>query len=261
MVYVPAGEFAMGTTEADVEVLVAQCVGDGNEEWQCQEWLSHESPQHTVYVDGFWIDRTEVTNARYRQCVEDGACLEPRCSDDGDVNAPDQPVVCVSWEDARAYVAWVGGRLPTEAEWERAARGSDGRIYPWGNGFDAQKANYCDRNCPLDWRDLDQDDGYAWSAPVGSFSAGASPYGLMDMAGNAWEWVADWYGADYYAQSPARNPQGPESGHWPLLRGGSFLNVAWSVRSAMRHRSYPQDRIGYYGFRVAMTADLRGPGY
>jgi formylglycine-generating enzyme required for sulfatase activity len=257
MVYVPAGEFIMGSAQAEVEELVARCVAEGNGEGNCREWLGHEIPQHRVHLDAFWIDQTELTNAQYRRCVEAGACWEPRCWDNPDVSAPDQPVVCVSWEDALSYIAWAGGRLPTEAEWEKAARGSDGRVYPWGDEFDVRKVNFCDGKCALEWK-ADADDGYAWSAPVGSYPEGASPYGALDMAGNVWEWVADWYDAGYYAVSPGRNPQGPESGHWPLLRGGSFFNVPWGVRCALRHRSYPQDRIGYYGFRLVMTPGSGG---
>jgi len=236
MVYVPADEFLMGSSDAD---------------GQAQD---DEKPQHTVYLDGYWIDRTEVTNAQYRKCVEAGACREPGCWDEDNYNAPDQPVVCVSWDGAQAYAAWVGGRLPTEAEWEKAARGTDGRIYPWGDEFDGTRLNYCDRNCEKDLKDTSADDSYALTAPVGRYLSGASPYGVLDMAGNVWEWVADRYDAEYYARSPARNPQGPNSGGFRVIRGGAFLNEVRFVRCAVRGWYFPFVRNGYIGFRLVVSS-------
>jgi serine/threonine-protein kinase len=225
MVYVPAGEFLMGSSDADG-----------------QAWDS-EKPQHTVYLDAYWIDRTEVTNIQYRKCVEAGACREPECWDE-DNYAPDQPVVCVSWDDAQDYAAWAGGRLPTEAEWEKAARGTDGRIYPWGNS-----APNCDK--------VNYSDCIGRPAVVGSCLLGASPYGALDMAGNVWEWVADWYDEGYYARSPARNPQGPDSGDYRVVRGGAFDYVAWNVRCACRVRFNPDLRFRNGGFRLVAS---RAPG-
>jgi formylglycine-generating enzyme required for sulfatase activity len=223
MVYVPAGEFLMGSTDDDPDA-----IGD-------------EKPRHTVHLDAFWIDETEVTNAQYRQCVEAGGCDEPDCWDNNDYNAPDQPVVCVTWDDARAYAAWVGGRLPTEAEWEKAARGTDGRIYPWGDSApDCEKANHA--GCT------------GRPGAVGSYPAGASPYGGLDVAGNVWEWVADWYDAGYYDRSPLRNPPGPDSGIFRVLRGGSYNINGWAVRCAVRLWDMPDSAYRNYGFRVA------GPG-
>jgi len=226
MVYVPAGEFLMGSSDADSQA------------------SDNEKPQHTVYLDGYWIDRTEVTNAQYRKCVEAGPCRRPECWDDENYNTPDQPVVCVSWDDARAYAAWAGGWLPTGAEWEKAARGTDGRIYPWGNGPpDCDKVNYS--GC------------VGYPAAVGSYSLGASPYGALDMAGNAWEWVADWYDEGYYARSPAHNPQGPDAGDYRVMRGGAFDKEVGRVRCAAREMEYPSDRDIVNGFRlVASPAGL-----
>jgi formylglycine-generating enzyme required for sulfatase activity len=228
MVYVPAGEFLMGSADDDPDA------------------ADDEKPQHTVYLDAFWIDRTEVTNAQYRQCVEAGGCYEPECWDDDDYNAPDQPVVCVKWHDAQAYAEWVGGRLPTEAEWEKAARGTDGRIYPWGNSApDCYKANYA--GCA------------AHPLSVGSHPDGASPYGALDMAGNVREWVADWYDKDYYSRSVFSNPNGPDFGSFRVRRGGSFLDYQRNVRCAFREGGYPINWHWIFGFRVVVAPGPSGP--
>lgn len=252
MVHVPAGEFVMGITTGEMEENVAECVAHGGDRDVCEEWLRDEIPQHTVTLDAFWIDQHEVTNAQYRRCVEAGACTGPVGWDDSDFNGPDQPVVRVTWYDAQDYCEWAGARLPTGAEWEKAARGTDGRKYPWGNDFDCWKGNFDDE------QELDDYlvpggpncDGYVRTAPVGSFPAGASPYGTLDMAGNVWEWVADWYDANYYARSPARNPQGPDSGESKVLRGGAWDN-AWDVRSTSSYGNHPTGSDNYDGFRCA----------
>ncbi len=241
MVYVPAGEFPMGSTDTD-------SAADDD-----------EKPQHKVYLDAFWIDRTEVSNAQFRNCVEDGDCQAPTTCNWGDPTYSDEdkadhPVVCVNWYNAAAYCAWAGARLPTEAEWEKAARGTDGRIYPWGDAFDGTKLNFCDLNCELDRKDSNVDDGYARTAPVGSYPAGASPYGALDMAGNVWEWVADRYGWDYYAHSPARNPQGPDAGSGRVVCGGSWSSNERYVRAANRDDGGPSYADGLIGFRCARSA-------
>jgi formylglycine-generating enzyme required for sulfatase activity len=235
MVYVPAGEFTMGSDEYD------------------------DAQVHTVYLDAFYIDRTEVTNAQYRKCVEVGGCpREPTSCDSGeptyeDGSKADYPVVCVSWEDANAYCRWAGKRLPTEAKWEKAARGTDGRTYPWGNDFDCHKGNFDDEEEINDYvvPGGPNCDGYVRTAPVGSYPAGASLYGALDMAGNVWEWVADWYGEYYYIQSPYRNPPGPSLETARVLRGGSWYDGSDSVRSAIRHAAGPGDRLNSVGFRCA----------
>ncbi len=205
-----------------------------------------EKPAHSVTLDAFWIDRTEVTNAQYRQCVEAGACEEPTCWDNADLNAPDQPVVCVTWDDAQAYAGWAGGRLPTEAEWEKAARGTDGRLYPWGeNAPDCQTANF--KGC------------VGRTPTVGSQPGGASPYGALDMAGNAWEWVADWYDETYHGDAPVQNPQGPASGERRVLRGGSFDMSESRLRTAFRIGNRPAYSNWDLGFRVLLPADSSAP--
>ncbi len=228
MVFVPAGEFQMGSTGSD------------------REAHSQEKPAHAVTLDAFWIDRTEVTNRLYRQCVEAGTCEEPTCWDNADLNTPDQPVVCVTWDQAQTYAEWVGGRLPTEAEWEKAARGTDGRLYPWGqNAPDCQGANY--KGC------------VGRTVAVGSYPDGASPYGALDMAGNVWEWVADWYDETYYSGAPTHNPQGPDSGERRALRGGSFDMSEQRLRTTFRIGNLPAYSNWDLGFRVMLPADSSAP--
>ena len=217
MVYVPAGEFLMGSKDdPDAE--------------------DNEHPQHTIYVSAFWIDKTEVTNEQYGRCVAAGTCQASRYANS--LNGADQPVVGVSWHDAQAYCEWAGKRLPTEAEWEKAARGTDGRKYPWGNGFNGSKVNFNDTG-----------DGYRYTAPVGSYLGGTSPYGALNMAGNVWEWCEDWYNEGYYANSPQRDPQGPNSGEYRVVRGGSWYDDEGFVRAALRFWYEPDYRDGSFGFR------------
>jgi formylglycine-generating enzyme required for sulfatase activity len=255
MVHVPAGEFTMGSSDAGIDALLAECSDCTRDSFQ------DEQPQHTVYLDAFWIDRTEVTNAQFRRCVEAGTCRAPTTCAGGEPTYSDpgmagHPVVCVDWHQVNAYCAWAGARLPTEAEWEKAARGTDRRIYAWGNTFDGSKANFCDLNCEFEYKDGGANDGYGWTAPVGSYSLGASPYGAFDLTGNVWEWVADWYDANYYADSPAINPRGASSGDFRVLRGGSWGNVWSSLRVPNRYFTNPANTSYYVGFRCA--ADSAG---
>jgi formylglycine-generating enzyme required for sulfatase activity len=252
MVYVPAGEFEMGSDDDELDYaleLCNECFGD------CQPgWFEDEQPAHTVALDGFWIDQTEVTNAQYRQCVEAGACEPPACWDNSDCNAPNQPVVCVNWYQAQAYCEWVGGRLPTDAEWEYAACGSEGSRYPWGDEFDGTQCNYCDANCKLDHRDETLDDGYAYTARVGSYPAGASWCGAQDMGGNAWEWVADWYGD--YPSGRQVNPTGPSTGTYRVRRGGSWSSDRGDARCTCRVGDRPSEFGRGLGFRVVFPGSI-----
>jgi len=224
---VPGGEFTMGSEDAD---LIA---------------FDSEKPQQAaIPVEEFWIRRTEVTNAQYLRCYNAGVCKPPRNSRFDKPQFANLPVTDVSWDEANDYARWVGGRLPSEAQWEKACRGTDGRTYPWGN-----------RDPSGDLVNFWKTGLGTWST-VGGYPGGASPYGALDMAGNVWEWTADWYDAKYYADSPRANPTGPATGNERVLRGGSFDDVAREVRCAVRRGRDPGSRHGYHGFRVVVSPGL-----
>ena len=244
MVWVPAGEFIMGSSDADIDAILASCS-------DCErDRFTDEQPQHGVYLDSFWVDQTEVTNVQYAACVVNGPCDPPDLSGSysqdiyfGNPDYDDYPVIHVSWHDADTYCTWRDARLPTEAEWEKAARGNDGRTYPWGEGIACSQANYADGAgaCVGD------------TSAVGSTSPdGDSPTGAFDMAGNVWEWVADWYDENYYSSPEANeNPTGPLSGDTRVLRGGSWYHSGWSARAAYRFSDSPGGRFYFRGFRCA----------
>lgn len=239
LLYVPAGEFLMGA-EFSNEPQASQTE-------RGRFVILNEDPQHTVYLDAYWIDQTEVTQEMYAQCVADGVCKEAFCGNPGE----NYPVVCISRNDAMQYCNWAGRQLPTEAQWEKAARGTDGRIYPWGN-----TPATCDLaviNDGIGYGFCDQGN-HVW--PVGSKPDGASPYGALDMAGNAWEWVSDWFGGDYYAESPLNNPSGPEKGQFATVRGGGEFDYYWyDVRTTTRVLSRTSWRDLNLGFRCALPVE------
>ncbi len=232
MVLVEEGVFLMGSDSGDTD----------------------ESPAHLANLNAYYIDKYEVTNAAYRACVADLGCELPKNTRYYlQPDHPEHPVVYVTWEMANAYCEWRGARLPTEAEWEKAARGTDSFSYPWGNFFVRSALNYCEQNCEYSWKDPFGNDGFAMTSPVGSYEAGVSPYGVYDMAGNVSEWVYDWYAEDYYRNSNRDNPIGPESGIYRVLRGGSWYNKAVDLQTFRRSALRPNVAYNYTGFRCASS--------
>ncbi len=234
MTLIPAGEFIMGTDGANDN--------------------PNQKPKHRVFLNTYRIAKYEVTNEQYIAFFMDGGYKKKELwTADGwqfvqenEVTHPAgwkvrgfedlrKPVVGVSWHEADAFAKWIGMRLPTEAEWEKAARGTDGRLYPWGNEFDATRVFYKAIARPL---------------KVGSFPKGASPYGILDMAGNLWEWVADWYDEDYYGKSPAKAPKGPDTGELKVARGGGWGCNRRQMQCAYRRYENPIWRRLDIGFRV-----------
>jgi formylglycine-generating enzyme required for sulfatase activity len=244
MVFVPGGEFEMGSDATEVDFALDLCkTYDTN----CRRrYFSVEEPIHTVTLDNFWIDQTEVTNRQYALCVEAGVCEVAEYPEEHEIEE-DHPVVYVTWFQAASYCEWAGGRLPTEAEWEYAARGVNRPRYPWGDDFDGHLLNACDANCSLPKGDKDIDDGYATTAPVGSYSGGVSWVGALDMAGNVWEYTGDWLGE--YPSEAQVNPIGPDSGSRKIVRGGSWRVAPDHARSSLRTYGTPDTSSNHVGFR------------
>jgi formylglycine-generating enzyme required for sulfatase activity len=226
MVRVPAGEFIMGREGGDPD----------------------ERPEHRVWLDEFYIDRMEVTNRQFKAfCDAAGRVYHnnPFWDHDYFLGQPESPVLGITWDQARDYCTWAGKRLPTEAEWEKAARGTDGRLYPWGPAWQDSAANLAQ---------MVGTDRYERSAPVGSFVRGASPYGALDMAGNVWEWCSDWYELDYYSKSPAKNPRGPaNTPPWRVARGGSFSSPKSDAEVPNRSKNDPAQPMHHLGCRCAWS--------
>ncbi len=227
LVYVPAGQFNMGASGLD-------------------------NPSHTVSLSSYWISRTKITNRMYALCVGVGVCAPPATTGAGIVYSnptfADHPVVGVTWEQAGTYCGWAGGRLPTEAEWEKAARGPGGQTYPWGNE---------QPSCDL----LNYAGCVNSTSSVISYPASASPYLALDMAGNAFEWVGDWYGASYYATSPIQDPIGAESGIYRVIRGSGFESDFSQIASAIRRPADPNYTSRDLGFRCVVQQPINFPPY
>ena len=226
MVYVPDGYFIMG---------------DGNSSGE------EEKPPHQVYLKDFLIDRHEVSNINYEKFLQETGHPVPKYWYDEKFNKPNQPVVGVSWEDAAAYAKWANKRLPTEAEWEKAAKGPSGFIWPWGNDL-GEKNNFS-----LYLNINGTADNFEFTSPVDLFVLGISPYKAFNMLGNVWEWCQDWFGPHYYKRSPEINPQGPKTGVYKVLRGGSWVNKIYNVTTTRRIRNYPDMKLNIYGFRCAQS--------
>jgi serine/threonine-protein kinase len=260
LVFVPTGNFTMGSDSSS---------------------FANERPAHTVFLDSYWIDQTEVTNAMFSTFVDQsgyqtdaekigssyvynpdsgssglvqGADWQhPLGPDSSLLDLNDHPVVHVSWNDSLAYCEWAGRRLPTEAEWEKAARGTDGRTFPWGNDFNGTLLNSADVNLGAGRGNSSFDDGFQLTSPVGNYPLGISPYGALDMAGNAWEWVNDWVDEAYYQSPPSSNPGGPTSGIYHVVRGGSWHDPQDGQRVTYRGWASPDDKDITLGFRCALS--------
>lgn len=216
MVFVPAGKFIQGTRKGPPE----------------------ERPQRTIYLDAFWIDRNEVTVRAWQRFRKETGHRPAKYRADPRRTHPELPAVGMSWDGAAAYCKWAGKRLPTESEWEKAARGPDGRIYPWGDAFDPAKVAAGGKGPGL----------------VGRRPAGASPYGALGMSGNVWEWTHDFWGEFYLREAPARNPKGPATGFLHTIKGGSWMNQPAMLRAATRFRLDAIVRWKLVGFRCAVDA-------
>lgn len=219
IVFIPGGEFLMGS-----------------------DLRSEERPPHTVYVDAFYIDKYEVTKEMFRKYIESTGYSWNRSS----FVPADFPIANISWEEAAAYAEWIGKRLPTEAEWEKAAKGTDNRMYPWGNKWVAGNCNVHSLA-----------DHHRGLAPVGSFERGKSFYGVCDLAGNVWEWCCDWFNKTYYQEGKNNNPRGPDHGKRKVLRGGGWSDIHYKrdvTRCSARVGAAPGTSASYIGFRCVIPA-------
>ncbi|MEC7640563.1 MAG: SUMF1/EgtB/PvdO family nonheme iron enzyme [Nitrospinota bacterium] len=233
MILIPAGPFMMGSSEEDIEWAMQEFYAES------KEWYQSETPAQAAFLPSYHIDKYEVTVAQYKKYLEMTGNPPPKDFDNPKFNQPKHPVVGVTWKEAQNYCRSLGKRLPTEAEWEKAARGSDGRRYPWGNTSDQNKANARGKQ-----------DNHRYTAPIGKFPDGQSPYGVMDMAGNAWEWTKDWYGP-YHGNDQKSELFGEK---FKVIRGGSWNSNMDLARSALRGKSLPDKGYNYIGFRCVQEA-------
>ena len=261
MVLVPRGDFVMGTLEQTISQLIAT-FGGTREAYEC------EIPQRIVALDTFYIDKYEVTNEMYQEFCRATEHHLPKHWENGKFPAGEErhPVHGVSWYDANAYALWAGVCLPTEAQWEKAARGMDGRLFPWGDELDHRKAHYL--RPEYFFQSKEEFDKLATAglvpngcltAEVGSYSQGASPYGVMDMLGNVWEWCRDWFDCTYYTWGPSINPAGPQSGKRRVLRGCASVYDLYKLRCSYRNSSRPSGSAELEGFRCCYNLPAEQP--
>ena len=236
MVLIPGGQFKSG---APVNLAYQQCKQLHNRSCS-RSWFEDEEPIRTLTLDPFYIDKHEVTQREFERVMR---------RNPSEFKGKILPVDSVTWKEAKSYCQKMGKRLPTEAEWEKASKGGAPSVYPWGDKFESGKANFCDQRCSKRWRENQFQDGYEYTAPVGSYPP--NDYGVYDMVGNVYEWVEDWYAKDYYRVRPQKNPQGPVGGSKKVMRGGSWINYSVGVRPADRTDADPDDRFDFSGFRCA----------
>jgi len=254
-ILIRGGKFTMGSTIPAIATAQVMCRSEPLGKACNATLFADEMVSHDVQLTDFWIHRTEVSVRAYRRCIEAGVCRGPTHEAGRRWTARlDHPMTLISWYEAKQYCAWVGGRLPTEAEWERAARGWNDRIFPWGDVFNPRIANHG----RFSTQPLDDTDGHYELAPVGHYRAGRTPEGVYDLAGNVEEWVADWY-APGYPEADAVDPTGPEAGDLRVVRGGSFKDGRPWLRTTARGKALPSARRTHRGFRCAWNVRGRGP--
>jgi len=234
MVLIQKGSFQMGSKKSMLELKPHDLFNSD------RHTLGPENPAHEVYLDSFFIDKHEVSNAAYTKFIKETGVKKPKGWNNPNFNNPQQPVVGINWKEAVKFCNWQGKRLPTEAEWEKAARGKRPVKYPWGNKTpNSSNLNY--------------NEEIKKTSPVGSFEKGKSDYGVYDLSGNVSEWVNDWHFPEYYLFSPKNNPKGPEKGQYKVIRGGSWRNNAEDVSLVYRNATTPRNRSLAIGFRCAKS--------
>jgi formylglycine-generating enzyme required for sulfatase activity len=267
MVAIHGGHFTMGASTEVQSAALELCrdeIGPRHRNSCNRDVVESEGPPRRVYLSDFAIDRVEVSVGAYRACIRAGACAPtPLSVSDARLLGADVPITSVTWSEASAYCGWRGARLPTEAEWERAARGGDGRVWPWGNVLKAGLFNHGRFVGPDDaagdfaaFIRPDASDGATFLWPVGSRPEGASPDGILDMAGNVMEWTADYYRAEPPQTSGTVNPRGPDAGAMRTLRGGSWRQPPFFARTTYREAAAPDTRSAEIGFRCARPVVL-----
>ncbi len=235
MVLIPAGMYEMGNRKSLLELDPVDLLNTD------RHTLGPENPAHRVHVDAYYIDKYEVTNAEYMKFVDATGARKPVSMNDPDFSGERQPAAGMSWKEADSYCKWAGKRLPTEAEWEKAARGKRPIEYPWGDETpDATRVNF--------------NETLNKTAPVGSYETGKSDYGVYDLSGNVSEWVHDWHLAEFYLFSPKENPTGPEKGKYKVIRGGNWRNNAEDISLTYRNATVPNLRSKTLGFRCVKDA-------